>query len=76
MGWRARGYVGLDREQCIPQWPGIMKYVDEGPRRVQMVNYSTLIEATQLYATEAVQRLEEGQTRRVDGYHRPEAPWS
>jgi hypothetical protein len=28
-----RGYVGLDRDQCMPQSVEIMKYIDEGPRK-------------------------------------------
>jgi hypothetical protein len=52
MGWKARGHTGLDREQCMPQWAGILKYVDEGPRGVQAVkiqdggNDSIMLEAT------------------------------
>jgi hypothetical protein len=65
MHWKSVGYVGLDREKCIPQWAEIMQYVDKGRRGVQLVkapdegNDSMLIEDTQLYATEAVPRLDE-----------------
>jgi hypothetical protein len=82
MGRTEPGYVGLDREKCMPQWAGIMKYVDEGERRVQMAKFtddgndSIMIEATQLYAIEAKQRLEEELALPVDSYRQPEAPWS
>jgi hypothetical protein len=64
MHWKSVGYVGLDRGKCMPQWAGIMKYADERQRRIQIVTFtddgndSIFAEATQMYANEAVQRLE------------------
>jgi hypothetical protein len=37
---------------------------------------STIVEATRLCATEAVQRLEEDLALSVGDYCQPEAPWS
>jgi hypothetical protein len=81
MHWNSLGYEGLGREKCMPQWKEIMKYVDKGNRRVQMVqiaeeNDSVLVESSQLYAVEAVHRLEEFHAPPVDIYRQPEAPWS
>jgi hypothetical protein len=82
MRWKECGYLGLDRDACMPQWAGIMKYIEEGPRGVQMVKFevngtdSAIVEATQLYAIEGLQRLEEERERMVDACRQPEAPWS
>jgi hypothetical protein len=60
----------------MPQWRGILKYIDEG-RRVQIVKFeeggidSRIVEATRLYATEAIPRLEEDLTYR---YHKGSVP--
>jgi hypothetical protein len=37
---------------------------------------STVLEAAQLYAMEAIPRLEEDLATPVDGYRQPEAPWA
>jgi hypothetical protein len=81
MLWKSLGYVGLDREKCVPQREGIMRDMEEGNRRVQIVqiteaNDSAREEASQMYAVEAVQRLEDDYALRVDSYGQPEAPWS
>jgi hypothetical protein len=82
MGWKMRGYVGLDRDACMPQWAGIMKLIDEGPRKGAMVKIDesttigSVLEAAQRYATEGLQRLQEDGATMVDGYSQPEAPWS
>jgi hypothetical protein len=82
MGWKERGYVGLDRDACMPQSAELLRYIDEGPRRVHMVTIdesredSTMLEAAQLYAIEELQRLEEDRETIVDGFRQPEVPWS
>jgi hypothetical protein len=35
--WTARGYQGLDRDVCMPQWSGIMRLVEEGQRQVALM---------------------------------------
>jgi hypothetical protein len=80
MGWKDHGYVGLDRDACMPQWTEILKYIDEGPRGAFMVKIdenttdSAVLEAAQMYATEGLQRLQEDRETMVDGYRQPEAP--
>jgi hypothetical protein len=74
--------VGLDRDACMPQWEDILKYIDEGPRRVHMVKIdegttdSIALEAAQLYAIEAIPGVEEDLAQMVDGYRQSEAQWS
>jgi hypothetical protein len=48
----------------MPQWADIMKFVEEGQRRVAMVKF------------EEQQRPEEDLTLPLDGCRQPEAPWS
>jgi hypothetical protein len=82
IGWKERGYEGLDRNACMPQWAGIMKHIDDGQRRVAVVGFdengndSIMVEAAQIYAIEAKERLEEDLALMVDAYREPEAPWS
>jgi hypothetical protein len=82
MGWKSRGYQGLDRNTCMPQWSRIMRMIEEENWQVCVVNIdesstiSAVLEAAQPYATEGLQRLQEDRMTMVDSYRQPEAPWS
>jgi hypothetical protein len=82
MQWKEAGYQGLDRDECPPQWAGIMEKLEGRTQGVAMrklderTTASEILEAAQLYAMEAIPRLEEDIVTPVDGYRQPEAPWA
>jgi hypothetical protein len=82
MAWKARGYQGLDRDACMPQWANIVREVEERARGMDIAKLdpvrtaSGFMEAAWMYGEEAIPRLEEDLVLPVDVYRRPEAPWS
>jgi hypothetical protein len=84
MGWKARGYQGLDRDACMPQWKNIIREVEErahGMEVTKLEDERTMLETKILnamvtYGVEGMVRLEEDLTTPVDGYRQPGAPWS
>jgi hypothetical protein len=82
MEWKARGYQGLDRSACRPQWAHIMREVKERAQGMDITKLDPartawgFMEAARMYAEEAIPRLEEELALPVDLYRQPEAPWS
>jgi hypothetical protein len=80
MGWREIGYKGLDPNDCMFQWKGIMEHVDQRIGTVTMVKIQEIVidpkmyQAVSMYAEEGIHWYHEYMATPVGAEYPPAAP--